>query len=72
MKYLGKSAKTPQTVTLSTKNYLIIFFTFYTDCSYEKLLALFVGSYFVNALDQVMPRVTDADMLNTKDNLGEY
>ena len=43
-----------------------------TDTTYEKLLALFVGSYFVNTLDQVMPKVKDADFLNTRDNLGEY
>ena len=42
-----------------------------TDTTYEKLLALFVGSYFVNTLE-VMPKVQDADFLNTRDNLGEY
>ena len=41
------------------------------DTTYEKLLALFVGSYFVNTLE-VMPKVKDADFLNTRDNLGEY
>ena len=33
---------------------------------------MFVGSYFVNTLDAVIPKVTDADMLKTRDNLGEY
>ncbi len=31
---------------------------------------MFVGSYFVNTLDEVMEKVTDADMLKTRDNLG--
>jgi len=39
------------------------------DTTYEKVLALFVGSYFVNTLDQVTPRVKDADFINTRDNL---
>ena len=40
--------------------------------TYEKLLALFVGSYFVNTLEEVTPKVKNADFLNTRDNLGEY
>ena len=31
-----------------------------------------MGSYYVNTLDGVMTRVTDADLLKTRDNLGEY
>ena len=46
-------------------NHLII-----TDASYERLVALFVGSYYVTTLDEVMPRVTDEDLLKTRDNLG--
>ena len=46
-------------------NHLII-----TDTSYERLVALFFGSYYVNTLDQVMPRVTDKDLLKTRDNIG--
>ena len=42
-----------------------------SDTSYKSLLALFVGSYYVNTLD-VMPRVTDEDLIQTRDNLGEY
>ena len=30
------------------------------------------GSYYVNTLDKVIPRVTDTDFLKTRDNLGEY
>ena len=41
-----------------------------TDASYERLVALFVGSYYVTTLDEVMPRVTDEDLLKTRDNLG--
>ena len=71
MKYLGKSAKIPQTVTFNPPKNLFNHLFYITDSSYEKLLALFVGSYFVNTLDQVIPRVTDIDMLNTRDSLGE-
>ena len=46
-------------------NHLII-----TDTTYERLVALFVGSYYVTTLDEVMPRVTDEDLLKTRDNLG--
>ena len=42
------------------------------DEAYERLLALFVGSYFVNTFDKVMPRVTDTDLFKTRDQLGEY
>ena len=42
------------------------------DTSYERLVALFVGSYYVNTLDGEMPRVTDADLLETRDSLGKY
>ena len=45
---------------------------FITDASYERLVALFVGSYYVTTLDEVMPRVTDEDLLKTRDNIGEY
>ena len=41
-----------------------------TDASYERLVALFVGSYYVTTLDEVMPRVTDEDLLRTRDNIG--
>ena len=41
------------------------------DETYERLLALFVGSYFVNTFDKVMPRVTDTDLFKTRDQLGE-
>ena len=43
-----------------------------TDASYERLVALMVGSYYVTTLDEVMPRVTDEDLLKTRDNIGEY
>ena len=33
---------------------------------------MFVGSYYVNTLDGVMPRVRDTDLLKTRDSLGEY
>ena len=42
------------------------------DTSYERLVALFVGSYYVNTLDGEMPRVKDADLMKTRDSLGEY
>ena len=45
---------------------------FITDASYTRLVALFVGSYYVTTLDEVMPRVTDEDLLRTTDNIGEY
>ena len=41
------------------------------DNSYERLIALFVGSYYVNTLDK-LPKVAEEDMLKTRDNLGEY
>ena len=41
------------------------------DTSYERLVALFVGSYYVNTLDKMMPKVTDEDLLKTRDLLGE-
>ena len=41
-----------------------------TDASYKRLLALFVGSYYVTTLDEVMPRVTDEDLVKTRDNIG--
>ena len=43
-----------------------------TDTSYKRLLALFVGSYYVTTLDEAMPRVTDEDFLKTRDKIGEY
>ena len=46
-------------------NHLII-----TDTSYERLVALFFGSYYVKTLDEEMPRVTDEDLLKTRDNIG--
>ena len=70
MQDLGKLAKTQLTVTFNQKKPFLPSF-YITDSSYEKLLALFVGSYFVNTLDEVIPRVTDTDMLNTRDSLGE-
>ena len=45
---------------------------FITDASYKRLVALFVGSYYVTTLDEVMPRVTDEDSVITRDNIGEY
>ena len=50
-----------------THNHLII-----TDTAYERLVALLFGSYYVNTLDKVIPRVTDTDFLKTRDNLGDY
>ena len=41
-----------------------------TDTSYERLVALFVGSYYVKTLDEEMPRVTDEDLINTRDQIG--
>ena len=46
-------------------NHLII-----TDTSYERLVALFFGSYYVKTLDEEMPRVTDEDLRKTRDNIG--
>ena len=46
-------------------NHLII-----TDASYKRLVALFVGSYYVTTLDEVMPRVTDEDSVITRDKIG--
>ena len=67
----GKSSDSPADGDTFNKlfihNHLII-----TDASYERLVALFVGSYYVKTLDEEMPRVTDDDMLKTRDNLGEY
>ena len=72
MKFFGKITKTQLKVTFfSPKKTDSSFFFYITDSSYEKLVALFVGSYFVNTLDQVIPRVKDADFLNTRDNLGK-
>ena len=70
-KIFGKSIYSPANGDFFNKSFkhkhLII-----TDDSYERLIALFVGSYFVNTLDEVIPRVTDEDLLNTRDKLGEY
>ena len=41
------------------------------DNSYERLIALFVGSFYVNTLDK-KPKVAEEDLLKTRDNLGEY
>ena len=41
-----------------------------TDTSYERLVALFVGSYYVKTLDEEMPRVTDEDLIHTRDQIG--
>ena len=70
---IGKTNKSPADGRILKTNNprLITFLNLITDTSYEKLLALFVGSYFVNTLDQVMPRVKDEDFRNTRDNLGE-
>ena len=68
-KILGKSGYSPADGDIFNKlfiyNYLII-----TDTSYERLVALFVGSYYVKTLDVEMPRVTDEDLLRTRDNIG--
>ena len=65
----GKSSYSPADGDIFNKlcihNYLII-----TDTSYERLVALFVGSYYVKTLDVEMPRVTDEDLLKTRDNIG--
>ena len=65
----GKSSYSPADgdifIKLFKHNYLII-----TDASYERLVALFVGSYYVKTLDVEMPRVTDEDLLRTRDNIG--
>ena len=70
---IGKTNKSPADGRILKTNNprLITFLNLITDTSYEKLVALFVGSYFVNTLDQVMPRVKDEDFRNTRDNLGE-
>ena len=31
-----------------------------------------MGSFYVKALDKVMPKVKDEDLLKSRDNLGEY
>ena len=41
-----------------------------TDTSYERLVALLFGSYYVKTLDEEMPSVTDKDLLKTRDNIG--
>ena len=65
----GKSSYSPADGDIFNKlfihNYLII-----TDTSYERLVALFVGSYYVKTLDVEMPRVKDEDLLKTRDNIG--
>ena len=67
----GKTSYSPTDGDIFNKpfihNHLII-----TDASYKRLVALFVGSYYVTTLDEVMPRVTDEDLLKTRDNIGEY
>ena len=71
MKYLGKVATALLMVTsLINKAFHIQNLLIITDTSYERLVALFVGSYYVNTLDQVIPRVTDEDLLKTRDNIG--
>ena len=66
----GKIVKSPAdgdyNLKSDTHNNLII-----TDTAYEKLVALLFGSYYVNTLDEVIPRVTDTDFLRTRDNLGD-
>ena len=70
-KIFGKMSQNPTDGDIQSPKKLFNHLFYITDSSYEKLLALFVGSYFVNTLDQVIPRVTDTDTLNTRDNLGE-
>ena len=57
--------ETPLTVLLMYLNHTIL------DTSYERLIALFVGSYYVNTLDK-LPKVAEDDLLKTRDDLGEY
>ena len=57
--------------TLLLYTVLVINYTHSLVTSYEKLLPLFVGSYFVNTLDK-MPKVTEEDLLKIRDDLGEY
>ena len=47
---------------------------FVSDTTYERLLSMFVGSYYVNArtLSEVTPKVVTEDLIKTRDALGGY
>ena len=68
---IGKIDKNPA----HGETLLTVLFMYYKltilDTSYERLIALFVGSYYVNTLDK-LPKVAEEDLLKTRDNLGEY
>ena len=68
---LGKTSNSPADGDIFDRHF-IHHHLFITDASYTRLVALFVGSYYVTTLDEVMPRVTDEDLLKTRDNIGEY
>ena len=68
---LGKTSYSPADGDIFIRPF-IHHYLFITDASYERLVALFFGSYYVTTLDEVMPRVTDEDFLKTRDNIGEY
>ena len=66
----GKSSYSPADGNILLRpwihNQLIV-----TEATYERLVALFVGSYYVNTLDEEMPvSVTVEDLLKTRDNIG--
>ena len=71
MTFLGKPAP-DQLMVGDIFNRPFIHNPLITDASYERLVALFVGSLYVTTLDEAMPRVTDEDLLKTRDNIGEY
>ena len=66
---LGKTSSSPADGDIFNRPF-IHNHLFITDTSYERLVALFVGSYYVTTLDEVMPRVTDEDLLKTRDKIG--
>ena len=67
----GKTSSSPTDGDIFNKPFIHNHLLF-KDASYERLVALFVGSYYVTTLDEVMPRVTDEDLVKTRDNIGIY
>ena len=53
---------------------LIIFPFFVSDTTYERLLSVFVGSYYVDVrtLNDMTPNVVSKDVVTTRDSLGNH
>ena len=54
--------------------FFLVFTSPVLDTSYETLLSVFVGSYYVDVrtLSEVVPKVVSEDLDKTRDALGKY